>query len=98
MRPVRPIAWATMTPRTSIGSTKAASVSHPCATCNGCGKGRWQALANKRERTALQADERVLEEVGREGIEPSWVAPGDFKSPASTISPPPQADIGSPCA
>ena len=38
------------------------------------------------------------EEVGREGIEPSWVAPGDFKSPASTISPPPQADIGSLCA
>jgi hypothetical protein len=38
------------------------------------------------------------EEVGREGIEPSWVAPGDFKSPASTISPPPQAAIGSLCA
>ena len=38
------------------------------------------------------------EEVGREGIEPSWVAPGDFKSPASTISPPPQAGIGSLCA
>jgi hypothetical protein len=37
-------------------------------------------------------------EVGREGIEPSWVAPGDFKSPASTISPPPQAGIGSLCA
>ena len=36
-------------------------------------------------------------EVGREGIEPSWVAPGDFKSPASTISPPPQASIGSVC-
>jgi hypothetical protein len=27
------------------------------------------------------------DEVGREGIEPSWVAPGDFKSPASTVSP-----------
>jgi hypothetical protein len=38
------------------------------------------------------------EGVGREGIEPSWVSPGDFKSPASTISPPPQADIGSLCA
>ena len=38
------------------------------------------------------------EEVGREGIEPSWVAPGDFKSPASTISPPPQADKVSLCA
>jgi hypothetical protein len=38
------------------------------------------------------------EEVGREGIEPSWVAPGDFKSPASTVSPPPQAGIGSLCA
>ena len=37
-------------------------------------------------------------EVGREGIEPSWVAPGDFKSPASTISPPPQTGIGSLCA
>ena len=33
------------------------------------------------------------EGVGREGIEPSWVAPGDFKSPASTISPPPQAGM-----
>jgi hypothetical protein len=37
-------------------------------------------------------------EVGREGIEPSWVAPGDFKSPASTISPPPQVGNGSVCA
>ena len=45
---------------------------------------------------ALEAVSR--EGVGREGIEPSWVAPGDFKSPASTISPPPQADIGSLCA
>ena len=43
-------------------------------------------------------EEKFQEEVGREGIEPSWVAPGDFKSPASTISPPPQADIGSLCA
>ena len=31
------------------------------------------------------------EGVGREGIEPSRVAPGDFKSPASTVSPPPPA-------
>lgn len=31
--------------------------------------------------------------VGREGIEPSWVAPGDFKSPASTISPPPHLGV-----
>ena len=45
---------------------------------------------------ALEAVSR--EGVGREGIEPSWVAPGDFKSPASTISPPPQAGIGSLCA
>jgi hypothetical protein len=44
------------------------------------------------------SDEIYEEEVGREGIEPSWVAPGDFKSPASTISPPPQAGIGSLCA
>lgn len=35
--------------------------------------------------------ERLLIEVGREGIEPSRThRPGDFKSPASTISPPPQ--------
>ncbi len=33
-------------------------------------------------------------EVGREGIEPSRVAPGDFKSPASTVSPPPRAGSG----
>jgi hypothetical protein len=44
---------------------------------------------------ALEAASR--EEVGREGIEPSWVAPGDFKSPASTISPPPQAKCHSVC-
>ena len=31
--------------------------------------------------------------VGREGIEPSWVAPGDFKSPASTVSPPPHLGV-----
>ena len=39
-----------------------------------------------------------LVEVGREGIEPSWVAPGDFKSPASTISPPPHNGSVALCA
>ncbi len=38
------------------------------------------------------------EEVGREGIEPSWVAPGDFKSPASTVSPPPRTGSDAMCA
>jgi hypothetical protein len=37
-------------------------------------------------------------EVGREGIEPSWVAPGDFKSPASTVSPPPHTGSVALCA
>ena len=57
--------------------------SHPC---------------NKTMRVMEIVEGMFQEEVGREGIEPSWVAPGDFKSPASTISPPPQADIGSLCA
>jgi hypothetical protein len=36
----------------------------------------------------------LLIEVGREGIEPSRThRPGDFKSPASTISPPPQSSL-----
>ena len=34
-------------PPTSIGSTKASSASHRCATCNGCGKRPWLSLANK---------------------------------------------------
>jgi hypothetical protein len=38
------------------------------------------------------------DEVGREGIEPSWVAPGDFKSPASTVSPPPHTGSVALCA
>ncbi len=36
--------------------------------------------------------------IGREGIEPSWVAPGDFKSPASTVSPPPHTGSVALCA
>ncbi len=55
-------------------------------------------LCNKTMRVMEIVEGMFQEEVGREGIEPSWVAPGDFKSPASTISPPPQADIGSLCA
>jgi AraC-like DNA-binding protein len=40
------------TPHTSIGSTKAASASHRCATCSGCGKPPGKALADEPERTA----------------------------------------------
>src|SRR2546423_2825112 len=52
-----------MTPPISIGSTKTSSASHRCATCNGCGKRPWKALADEPERTALQP--ATLEELGQ---------------------------------
>src|SRR5437016_7659838 len=49
MRRVPPTASGIMTPLTSIGNTKASSVSHPCVMCNGCGKPPWPKLPNEKD-------------------------------------------------